>query len=247
MIDRDRADIRILGQEHGNGQRLPIHRLLRVATPKMHQPTRDGLQASSSLPAPGQRLGEHKRGGGLESAAKQIGGAGRLKSQGPPVLATRVDLGEFHPAPRLRAQPGARATICPLPSANRLIRRLLRTGRQPAGSPLCWLGGVKGKDHFCHDSAGICTGVPRQPRLPRLSLETRSSRALSSGRPGRSPSTPRRTRSGRGSSRLAACVQGFYSNDLLDNLGHPSATAILPALQHLTIGQWVPCTTGSTR
>ncbi|MEY9966998.1 hypothetical protein ABIA33_005063 [Streptacidiphilus sp. MAP12-16] len=33
---------------------------------------------------------------------------------------------------------------------------------------------------------------------------------------------------------------GYYSNDLLDNLGHPSATAIMPGLQHLEIGQWVP-------
>ena len=33
---------------------------------------------------------------------------------------------------------------------------------------------------------------------------------------------------------------GFYSNDLLDNLGHPSATTIVPRLQHLEIGQWVP-------
>jgi hypothetical protein len=33
---------------------------------------------------------------------------------------------------------------------------------------------------------------------------------------------------------------GFYSNDLLDNLGHPSATDIVPEFQHLEIGQWVP-------
>ena len=33
---------------------------------------------------------------------------------------------------------------------------------------------------------------------------------------------------------------GFYSNDLLDNLGHPSATTIVPGLQHLEVGQWVP-------
>ena len=33
---------------------------------------------------------------------------------------------------------------------------------------------------------------------------------------------------------------GWYSNDLLDNLGHPSATTILPRLQHLQVGQWVP-------
>jgi hypothetical protein len=33
---------------------------------------------------------------------------------------------------------------------------------------------------------------------------------------------------------------GFYANDLLDNLGHPSAERILPEFQHLEIGQWVP-------
>jgi hypothetical protein len=33
---------------------------------------------------------------------------------------------------------------------------------------------------------------------------------------------------------------GWYSNDLLDNLGHPSATTVVPSLQHLEIGQWVP-------
>jgi hypothetical protein len=33
---------------------------------------------------------------------------------------------------------------------------------------------------------------------------------------------------------------GWYSNDLLDNLGHPSATTIVPDLQHLEVGQWVP-------
>ena len=33
---------------------------------------------------------------------------------------------------------------------------------------------------------------------------------------------------------------GWYSNDLLDNLGHPSATVIVPELQHLEVGQWVP-------
>lgn len=33
---------------------------------------------------------------------------------------------------------------------------------------------------------------------------------------------------------------GWYSDDLLDNLGHPSAREILPDLQHLEVGQWVP-------
>jgi hypothetical protein len=33
---------------------------------------------------------------------------------------------------------------------------------------------------------------------------------------------------------------GWYSNDLLDNLGHRSATTIEPSLQDLHVGQWVP-------
>ena len=32
---------------------------------------------------------------------------------------------------------------------------------------------------------------------------------------------------------------GFYSNDLLDNLGHPSARTVIPQLQALEVGQWV--------
>ena len=33
---------------------------------------------------------------------------------------------------------------------------------------------------------------------------------------------------------------GFYSYDLLDNLGRPSAQQILPQFQHLAVGDWVP-------
>jgi hypothetical protein len=39
---------------------------------------------------------------------------------------------------------------------------------------------------------------------------------------------------------VGALRAGWYSNDLLDNLGHPSATVIVPGLQHLEVGQWVP-------
>ena len=57
----------------------------------------------AGMHATGQGLGEHERGGSLEYAAEQIGGAGYLEAQGPPVLATQVDLGEFHLAPGLVA------------------------------------------------------------------------------------------------------------------------------------------------
>lgn len=37
------------------------------------------------------------------------------------------------------------------------------------------------------------------------------------------------------------CLRGgWYSNDLLDNLAYPSARHIVPRLQHLHVGQWVP-------
>lgn len=39
---------------------------------------------------------------------------------------------------------------------------------------------------------------------------------------------------------------GFYSNDLLDNLARPSATTIVPELQHLEVGQWVPMSPSPT-
>lgn len=33
---------------------------------------------------------------------------------------------------------------------------------------------------------------------------------------------------------------GFYSYDLLDNLGKPSAKRIIPELQHIEVGTWIP-------
>lgn len=44
------------------------------------------------------------------------------------------------------------------------------------------------------------------------------------------------------------CLRGgFYSNDLLDNLGRPSATTIMPVLQHLEIGQLIPMSPSATQ
>ncbi len=39
---------------------------------------------------------------------------------------------------------------------------------------------------------------------------------------------------------------GFYSNDLLDNLGRPSATTILADFQNLEVGEWVPMSPSGT-
>ena len=37
---------------------------------------------------------------------------------------------------------------------------------------------------------------------------------------------------------------GFYSHDLIDNLGRPSATTILAEHQHVEVGQWIPMRPG---
>ena len=39
---------------------------------------------------------------------------------------------------------------------------------------------------------------------------------------------------------------GWYSNDLLDNLGRPSATELLTAYQQPAVGQWVPMSPSAT-
>jgi hypothetical protein len=33
---------------------------------------------------------------------------------------------------------------------------------------------------------------------------------------------------------------GFYSNDLLDNVGHPSVDQIIEEYQHPQVGEWIP-------
>jgi hypothetical protein len=39
---------------------------------------------------------------------------------------------------------------------------------------------------------------------------------------------------------------GFYSDDLLDNLGRPSATSLVSDLQHIEVGQWIPMSPSRT-
>jgi len=86
--------------------------------------------SAPGLQTTGQGVGEHEHGGGLELAAQQIGGAGRLEPQGPPVLAARVDLGELHLAPRLLAQA---LPTTPLTAADLLLRQASRVLRGPYG------------------------------------------------------------------------------------------------------------------
>src|ERR1039457_1717301 len=77
-----------------------------AGTRLLAQPLRKGPGViGAGFHAPGQGLGEHERGGGLQFAAEQAGGAGRLEAEGPPVLATYADLGELHSALRLLARP----------------------------------------------------------------------------------------------------------------------------------------------
>jgi hypothetical protein len=57
----------------------------------------------------------------------------------------------------------------PVARENQLIRRLLLTGRQPAGSPLPGLGGPCGNDHFSQDSSRprARPATSSSPGLPR--------------------------------------------------------------------------------
>ncbi len=64
-------------------------------------------------------------------------------------------------------------------------------------------------------------------------------------RRGRSRSTRARSGRGRGSSRSGCRRAGFYSDDLLDNLGRPSATTIVAELQQLEVGQAIPMSPSS--
>lgn len=40
---------------------------------------------------------------------------------------------------------------------------------------------------------------------------------------------------------------GWYANDLLDNFGRPSSRVIIPELQHIEVGQWLPMTLRPSR
>lgn len=87
-------------------------------------------------------------------------------------------------------------------------------------------------------SAEVAASMPGDERLPRAQFK--ATRAITIAAP---PDAvwPWLVQVG--------CLRaGWYSDDLLDNLAHPSATTILPRLQHLQVGQWVPMspTTPST-
>jgi hypothetical protein len=84
--------------------------------------------------------------------------------------------------------------------------------------------------HWGSTPAELAASLPGDDRLPRAQF--RATRAISIDAP---PSAvwPWLVQVGAGRA-------GWYSNDLLDNLGHPSATTILPEFQNLEPGQWVP-------
>ena len=87
---------------------------------------------------------------------------------------------------------------------------------------------------------GTCVGVPPRVRSRLLFPATRSFPGRSSAAPG-----PSRSQAPPGLVwpwlvQVGCLRAGFYSNDLLDNLGHPSARDVVPELQQLELGQWMP-------
>jgi hypothetical protein len=85
-------------------------------------------------------------------------------------------------------------------------------------------------------SAEVAGSMPGDALLPRAQF--RATRAITIGAPPEAV-WPWLVQVG--------CLRaGFYSNDLLDNLGHPSATTVVPGLQHLQVGQWVPMSPAAT-
>jgi hypothetical protein len=74
----------------------------------------------------------------------------------------------------------------------------------------------------------------------RPARATTSSSACSTRQHGRSPSNAVPEAVWPWLVQVGCLRAGWYSNDLLDNLAHPSAEELIPELQDLQIGQWVP-------
>jgi hypothetical protein len=93
-----------------------------------------------------------------------LGWSGFPASSPGPQVRTSVSSTSHRGSP---PSPAAGAATGPLASANRMMRRLLATGLQPAASPLSGLGRLKGNGHFCQDS--ICPRArPATSRVPGL-------------------------------------------------------------------------------
>lgn len=89
--------------------------------------------------------------------------------------------------------------------------------------------------HWGATPAEVCGSLPGDALLPRA--QYRSTRAITIDAP-TDAVWPWLVQVG--------CLRaGWYSNDLLDNLGCPSAKTIVPSLQHLAVGQWVPMSPSS--
>src|SRR5262249_41882264 len=145
------------------------------------QPRRIGPGVTHTQFQPTRRgQGEHERGGSLEFAAQHIRRAGRLEPQGPPGLASRVDIGKLHrtlwprarspatppprpPAPGPGRPPGNRNPADPAPLAPRPPARRVSTAQ--AGR-----------------------AVRKRPLLPGLQAAAGTPRHLQE--PGASPGTP---------------------------------------------------------
>jgi hypothetical protein len=121
----------------------------------------------------------------------------------------------------------------------------MREGRDPRLPSLCarsgtWLHRCRCSPPLRRCGIGIGAGVrPTRRSASRCRVMT-SCPAANSELHGRSRSARPLTRCGRGSCRSDSERRGFYSNDLLDNAGRPSAEEIIEEFQHPAVGDWVP-------
>ncbi len=103
---------------------------------------------------------------------------------------------------------------------------------------------------FCELSPWACESCssslgPPPTNVGALCRATASSRMRRPRSCTPSRSTRRRNASGHGSRKWGAGRAGWYSYDSIDNDGHPSATEVIPELQHLAVGDVVPALPGA--
>ena len=166
-----------------------LQRLASLLAPGLlAQPLRIGAGfIGAGFDTAGQGVGEHERGGGLEFAAEQIGGAAPSNPsdhQSWPRVRTSVSSASHRGC---WLSPAVGSAISRRGDENWLMRRLLVTRLQPAGSPLSWLRGLTGKDHFCQDSIRprARPATSKIPGLPPKDLTSRPPPRTFTDNPGR--------------------------------------------------------------
>ena len=90
--------------------------------------------------------------------------------------------------------------------------------------------------HWGATPAEAAASLPGDSLLPRAQFKST----------GPSRSTPRQHASGRGWCRSAACAPVSTATTCSTTSATPSATTIVPGLQHLEVGQWVPMSPAAT-